>query len=87
MITLKQAETFIAELVNFQTPTLSGRWGLAWNNEPTYLVYSYGVAIGSNCLDDSGKPSKWGIVPDIAYTYSKTTSKHANIVKRAWQYS
>ena len=48
-----------------------------------YKVYSYGTKIAEAVWDGDEGDWQFFIEPN-AYTHSKTTSKHANIVKRAW---
>ena len=74
---LKEAELAIAEREPFTAGNLSG--AIEDDNALMYVVRSYGVKIASTSLfiDDAG------VRPD-AYGHSKTTSRHANIVKRAW---
>jgi hypothetical protein len=77
MLTLKQAEQAIRELQPFNAGNLTG--AVEDNNALLYVVRSYGVPIADTPLfHENG-----GVYPS-AYKYSQTTSKHANIVKRAW---
>jgi hypothetical protein len=76
--TIAQAETHLANLEPFHTGTFSGEW----RDKATYVVKSYGTAIGCYGFADG-----WGGTPELfseAYNYSATTTKHANIVKKAW---
>lgn len=74
---LKEAENAIATRTPFTAGNLSG--AIDDRNALLYVVRSYGVAIADIPLFvDNG-----GVYPS-AYSHSKTTSKHANIVKRAW---
>lgn len=77
MTTLKQAQQAIADRQPFNTGTLTGT--IEDGDALLYVVRSYGVAIADIPLfiDNGG-------VYDDAYYHSATTSKHANIVKRAW---
>jgi hypothetical protein len=72
--TLKEAEQLLSERVEFNAGTLEARW-VYMGADDHYIVTSYGVEIAD--YDQRAIHPK-------AYTHSKTTSKHANIVKRAW---
>lgn len=48
-----------------------------------YVVRSYGVAIAIHATD-ARDAEYFKHIREDAYDYSVTTSKHANIVKRAW---
>jgi hypothetical protein len=80
MTTLKQAEQAIANCEPFNTGTLTGTTEESDYGVILYVVRSYGVPIAQHdaFLADTG------LVYVTAYDYSVTTSKHANIVKRAW---
>lgn len=70
--TLDEAREYIHALEPFTTGTLSGRYDTAGN----YLVFSYDQMIAG-----------WHNTGRIDYNtnyYSKTTSKHLNIVKNIW---
>lgn len=78
--TLEEAKEFLSndKCEEFTTGTLSAK--IEDNGEDVlYIVRSYGVAIAevSPFIHN-------GYVYPNAYSHSKTTSKHANIVKRAW---
>jgi hypothetical protein len=77
-MTLKQAEQAIANRKGFVSGNLKGIY-LAPH---TYAVYSYDeeIAVSAQFTDGSWVDG----VSKFAYIWSKTTSKHANIVKRAW---
>jgi hypothetical protein len=81
--TLAEAEQHLAKLEPFHTGTLSAQWEvseLSGGPHNCYIVRSYGVEIAVY-------PEEWGFagwVQSDAYSHSKTTSKHANIVKKAW---
>lgn len=77
MTTLKQAEERITNLAPFWTATLSGNWERYDDDSEGYVVRSYGVQIAESYKNYNGLSTD-------AYDYSVTTSKHANIVKRAW---
>lgn len=72
--TLAQAEAHLRNLEPFHTGTLSAKNDAYLG----YVVESYGVVIAV-----VSKLSARYIYP-TSYSYSATTSKHANIVKRAW---
>lgn len=74
MITLKQAQLALDNLETFNAGNL-----MAFNDGHTYAVYSYQTLIANRWLD-SGRGPVW--LTD--QKYSVTTSKHLNIVKRAW---
>ncbi len=74
--TLAEAERHLANREPFHTGTLSASWEkLEGIDDPRYIVRSYGVEIAD---------SEEGAIHPEAYTHSVTTSKHANIVARAW---
>ena len=81
--TLEEAKQLLAERQPFTTGTLSANIESGLDTDgleiPVYVVRSYGVAISKSSpfFGDAE-------VYPTAYTHSKTTSKHANIVKRAW---
>lgn len=81
--TQTEAEQLLAERQPFTTGTLTAsiESGTDENNLeiPIYVVRSYGVAIAESS-PFLGKAE----IYSNAYTYSKTTSKHTNLVKRAW---
>lgn len=79
MTTLKQAEALLAERQPFNTGTLTASIEDNAEYDVVYVVRSYGVAI-ADCPAFIDNP---GVYPS-AYNHSQTTSKHANIVKRAW---
>jgi len=70
--TLKQASELLEQREPFTTGTLSARYDTSGN----YLVFSYDQMIAG--WHESGR------VDFNTNYYSKTTSKHLNIVKRAW---
>lgn len=72
--TLNEAEQLLSERVAFNAGTLTADWEY-YGADDRYIVKSYGVEIADF--------TERAIHPK-AYTHSKTTSKHANIVKRAW---
>lgn len=71
--TLSEASEHLANFEPFHTGTLSA----GTTEDGTYWVESYGVLIAW---------AKWGDaeISEDAYDYSVTTSKHANLVKKAW---
>lgn len=76
--TIAQAATHIANLEPFHTGTLSGAWEkYDWDGTEGYVVRSYGVLIAESYKNYNGLATD-------AFNYSATTSKHANIVKKAW---
>ena len=77
MTTLKQAEQHLRNREPFNAGNLTA--AIEDGNALCYVVRSYGVAIADASLFTINA----GVYPS-AYTHSKTTSKHANIVKRAW---
>lgn len=80
MITLKEATEALAKHYNFNAGNLTAEWVNYYNTE-VYVVKSYGVEIAVWQDTDRGyEHAVWA----SAYNHSKTTSKHANIVKRAW---
>ena len=70
--TLAEAEALLATGDAFTTGTMSARYDTAGN----YLVFSYDEMIAGR--------HHTGRVDLNSNYYSKTTSKHLNIVKRAW---
>lgn len=76
-MTLKEAELALATCTPFTAGNLSG--AIEDGDALVYVVRSYGVAIADIPLFIANG----GVYPD-AYSHSKTTSKHANIVKRVW---
>lgn len=77
MITLKDAIHNLENNIPFNAGNLTAN--IEDGDALLYVVRSYGVAIADRPLFINNA----GIYPD-AYSHSKTTSKHANIVKRAW---
>ena len=76
--TLAEAEQHLAAFVPFHTGTLSAAWetfGSDWDK--AYVVRSYGTVIAAATVG-------WATLQHDAYEHSKTTSKHANLVKKAW---
>lgn len=76
MITLKQAERALAERQPFDAGNLSARI-----SGGVYEVFSYFELIAAS---SPYAPADFSEVRATAYNFSQTTSKHANIVKRAW---
>lgn len=77
-VTLAEAQGCIARLEPFHTGTLSGAWErYDKNGTEGYVVRSYGVLIAESYKNYNGLATD-------AYNYSTTTSKHANLVKKAW---
>lgn len=80
--TINEAKQLLADRQPFNAGTLTANWETldGYINQDgfiakRYIVRSYGVEIAD--LQE-------GTLHPQAYTHSKTTSKHANIVKRAW---
>jgi serine/threonine-protein kinase RIO1 len=76
--TMSEAKALLAERAAFNAGTLTANWEEIGGGLAVYIVRSYGVEIAS--FEDSSRR----FINSQAYTHSKTTSKHANIVKRAW---
>ena len=72
MITLKQAEQALANREQFNAGNLTGEV-----HDRLYVVKSYGTLIAEDRYYNA-------YVFSSAYEHSSTTSKHANIIKRAW---
>lgn len=70
--TLAEAEGLLCWRQAFTTGTLSARYDTAGN----YLVFSYDQMIAGW--------SKDGVIELNSTKYSQTTSRHLNLVKRAW---
>ena len=69
----KQAPNAVAQMLNFKGNTMSG-W---WLDSSQYVVFSYAKEIGRyDRLTDK--------LTINAEKYSVTTSRHQNIVRRAW---
>lgn len=81
LITIKQAESLVAQLIEFNAGNFTGRYSTNHLGMMTgfYEVWSYGRVVAI-CNLSTGVRA----LNDGAYTHSKTTSKHANIVKRMW---
>lgn len=71
-ITTEQARACIENYTPFSTGTLSGQL----TPEGDFLVHSYGVLIA--------KAFPFGATWTTLEKYSQTTSRHLNIVKKAW---
>jgi len=76
-MTLKEATNAIAHYETFNAGNLTGAWEDYDSTSKGYVVRSYGVLIAESYNRFSGLATD-------AYQYSVTTSKHANLVKRAW---
>jgi hypothetical protein len=76
-MTLKEATNAIAHYETFNAGNLTGAWERYDSTSNGYVVRSYGVLIA----ESYGRVS--ALATD-AYNYSQTTSKHANLVKKAW---
>lgn len=86
-VSLKEAEELLTEKFPFTAGNLTAKMEYIDLGEPSplyaYVVRSYGVAIAIHASDSLADPYFKHIRFD-AYDHSQTTSKHANIVKRAW---
>lgn len=81
--TLAEAEQHLRNCEPFHTGTFSAEWYWLGQNY-SYIVKSYGetIAIHHEATWVGGEDF-YRITSD-AYSHSKTTSKHANLVKKAW---
>lgn len=77
MMKLNEAKEAIAEYQPFNAGNLTGAWEDYGHGTRGFVIRSYGVLIAESYFNYSGLATD-------AYNYSVTTSKHANIVKRAW---
>lgn len=75
--TLKQAERAIHMQEDFDAGNLRGGWYEGYER-PMYAVYSYGEKIA----EQEGESVEHRWITDEKF--SATTSKHTNLVKRAW---
>lgn len=71
-ITLEQAEACLEDFTPFSTGTLSGQL----SPDGDFLVFSYNALIA--------KAYPFGAKWTTLEKYSKTTSRHLNLVKKAW---
>ena len=76
-MTLNEATNAIAHYETFNAGNLTGAWEDYDKTSKGYVVRSYGVLIAEAY-------NRYNGLATDAYNYSQTTSKHANIVKRAW---
>lgn len=76
--TINEASESLRVQEPFTTGTLSATVE-AYGEDYAYVVRSYGVVIARSNVNLG-----WSNVYADSYNYSKTTSKHANIVKKAW---
>jgi hypothetical protein len=87
METLQEAQQLIGEFIPVNAGNLTAKMEFIDLGEPApiwaYVVRSYGVAIAIHATDNRDA-NYFKHIRDNAYDYSQTTSKHANIVKRAW---
>ena len=83
MTTLKEAELSLITMSPFNTGTFSARWEARDDLDiyNVYTVYSYEAVIAEASY--AMTPNNYEVYAH-AYDHSKTTSKHANIVKKAW---
>jgi hypothetical protein len=72
--TINEAKELLANTQPFNAGTLTANWEDI-GGSLRYVVRSYGVEI-ADYTERATHPT--------AYQHSKTTSKHTNIVKRAW---
>jgi hypothetical protein len=72
--TINEAKQLLADRQPFNAGTLTANYEDI-GESLRYIVRSYGVEIADYTE---------GTTHPTAYQHSKTTSKHANIVKRAW---
>jgi len=77
MITIKQAEQAITMMKPFNAGNLRGEWYEGYER-PFYAVYSYAEKIAEQ---EGDSPEHRWLTEE---KFSQTTSKHLNIVKRAW---
>jgi hypothetical protein len=86
--TMKEAEELLAEKFAFNAGSLTAKMEYIDLGEPApiyaYVVRSYGVAIAIHG-SDSFADEYFKHIRFDAYDHSVTTSKHANMVKRAWR--
>ena len=80
--TLTEARDLLNKAESFNAGTLTATADMTLTR-CEYRVYSYGTKIAEAVWDGSEGDWEFFIEPN-AYDHSKTTSKHANIVKRAW---
>jgi hypothetical protein len=87
--TIQEAHEEIEHLRPFNAGTLTANWETldGYINVPgettQYVVRSYGVEVGRYSV---AYPKGIAVIHPDAYTHSKTTSKHANITKRALEW-
>ncbi len=88
METLKEVKELLTEFIPVNAGNLTAKMEHIDLGEPSpiyaYVVRSYGVAIAIHASDDRAS-EYFKHIRENAYDYSVTTSKHANIVKRAWE--
>ena len=80
--TLKEADQLLNKAQSFNAGSLTAIADET-RTRCEYRVYSYGTKIAEAVWDGSEGDWQFFIEPN-AYEHSKTTSKHTNIVKRAW---
>lgn len=74
MITLNEAKEKLANFEPFRAGNLS-----AWYVGDQYYVLSYDEVIGHATRNGKARNYSYN-----AYTFSKTTSKHTNLMRKAW---
>lgn len=80
--TLAEAEQHLRNLEPFHTGTLSASVEGLGRDVPVYVVRSYGVLIA--VWQGTAEEANDAFIEDDAYGWSRTTSKHANLVRKAW---
>jgi hypothetical protein len=76
----KTIATKLANLESFWGNSMSAQFVKHWGSS-SYSVYSYGTLIAEKTWDNS--EGKWRTRLNET-KYSVTTSKHQNLIKRAW---
>lgn len=79
-VTLADADKVLKTLTPFSAGNLTGVLE-SRDGFDIFTVYSYEEVIAEACYEMT--PSNYEVYAH-AYDYSPTTSKHANIVKKAW---
>ena len=79
--TIKQAASLLETKTRFYTPTLRAEWETIGYPTPEtilegYVVRSYGVEIARYV------PNSYATI--TTQKYSQTTSRHTNLVRKAW---
>lgn len=79
--TLQEIETKVANLEPFNGNSMRGQWETDTDGMRMFVVYSYATVI-ANAFDISITGRVIGCVG--SEWHSQTTSRHQNIVRRAW---